>query len=47
MMEVMILAQSTAFENLGTDLISDNDSNVSGILTLYSIQVQQRMLNII
>jgi hypothetical protein len=30
------LAQSTAFENLGTDLISDNDSNVSGILTLYS-----------
>ena len=30
------LAQSTAFENLGTDLISDNDSNVSGMLTLYS-----------
>jgi hypothetical protein len=30
------LAQSTGFQNLGTDLISDNDSNVSGILTLFN-----------
>ena len=30
------LAQGTGFQNLGTDLISDNDSNVSGILTLFN-----------
>jgi hypothetical protein len=30
------LAQSTAFENLSTDLISNNDSNASGVLTLFN-----------
>ena len=30
------LAQSTSFANLGTDLISDNDSSVSGTLTLFN-----------
>ena len=30
------LAEGTGFQNLGTDLISDNDSNVSGILTLFN-----------
>ena len=30
------LAQGTGFQNLGTDLISDNDSNVSGTLTLFN-----------
>ena len=30
------LAQGTGFQNLGTDLISDNDSNVSGVLTLFN-----------